>query len=295
MVEEEKDDSESGKEEDAIAWEDFLTNSPPGSTKKVVSFVSFDFHSSPPRASLATPDLYLHCNRESCDGSRYFAYKGSGVTIYQNEIEYEILHYVCKNCESTKKTFALLLVADKNGFSTSKIGEWPPFGSPTPARVIKLIGPDKELFLKGRRAETQGLGIGAFAYYRRVVENQKNRLIDQIIDVSERIGAPTETINLLEEAKKETQFSTAVEKIKDALPESLKVNGHNPLTLLHDALSQGLHNDSELECLELAKSIRVVLTDLAERIGFALEEKKELNQAVSKLLNKQRTKKENKK
>ena len=29
-----------------------------------------------------------------------------------------------------------------------KVGEWPPFGPRTPARVINLIGPDRELFLK---------------------------------------------------------------------------------------------------------------------------------------------------
>jgi len=46
--------------------------------------------------------------------------------------------------------------------------------------VITLIGPDREIFLRGRRAENQGLGIGAFAYYRRVVENQKGRIITQI-------------------------------------------------------------------------------------------------------------------
>ena len=63
-------------------------------------------------------------------------------------------------------------------------GEYdPPFGPPTPARVITLIGPDKEYYLKGRRAENQGMGIGAFSYYRRVVENQKNRIIDEVITI----------------------------------------------------------------------------------------------------------------
>jgi hypothetical protein len=38
----------------------------------------------------------------------------------------------------------------------------------------------------GRRAENQGMGIGAFAYYRRVVENQKNRIIAEIKRVAEK-------------------------------------------------------------------------------------------------------------
>ena len=45
-----------------------------------------------------------------------------------------------------------------------KFGEFPAFGPPVPPRVLSLIGPDKDLFLKGRRSEIQGLGVGAFAY-----------------------------------------------------------------------------------------------------------------------------------
>jgi len=109
----------------------------------------------------------------------------------------------------------------------------PPFGPPVPPRVITLIGPDRDSYLKGRRSETQALGIGAFAYYRRVMENQKNRLLDEIIRVAQRTNAKQATIGLLKDAIKETQFSKAVDMVKDAIPESLLVHGHNPLTLLH--------------------------------------------------------------
>jgi hypothetical protein len=40
-----------------------------------------------------------------------------------------------------------------------KFGEVEPFGPPTPARVITLLGPEKDYYLKGRRAENQGMGI----------------------------------------------------------------------------------------------------------------------------------------
>jgi len=39
-----------------------------------------------------------------------------------------------------------------------------------------------------RQAEALGLGIGAFGYYRRVLENQKDRLFDEILKVSVRVG-----------------------------------------------------------------------------------------------------------
>jgi len=164
-----------------------------------------------------------------------------------------------------------------------KFGETPPFGPPTPARVISLIGPDKEYFLKGRRAENQGLGIGAFAYYRRVVENQKNRILEEVIRVSERIGAPHEVITDLRTAISETQFSKAMSSIKHGIPQILLINGYNPLTLLHSALSEGIHALSDGQCLERATSIRVVLTELAEHLSQALKDEAELNAAVTRL------------
>jgi hypothetical protein len=128
------------------------------------------------------------------------------------------------------------------------------------------------------------LGIGAFAYYRRVVENQKNRIIEEIVRVAKKVGAKPEVIQTLEAALKETQFSSAVESIKAGIPESLLIDGHNPLRLLHSALSRGLHEEDDAKCLELAQSIRVVLTELADRIGTILKEEAELKAAVSKIL-----------
>lgn len=102
--------------------------------------------------------------------------------------------------------------------------------------------------------------------------------------VAQKLGAKTEVIEMFERAKRETQFSTAIDLIKGAIPESLLIDSHNPLQLLHTALSKGLHAQDDTTCLELAQSIRVVLTELAERISLALKEHSELKGAVSKIL-----------
>jgi hypothetical protein len=264
---------------------DFLVNYPPGRMAAVGSLKDSDWFN----FCYQLPDIVLHC--EACDGERTFqprmeshkedrrAQSGGNRSVN--------LQYRCRNCEESYKTFSLLYDPMLDGLYSAaiKIGEWPPFGPPTPARVITLVGPDKDNFLKGRRCESQGLGIGAFAYYRRVVENQKNRLLSEIIRVCRRTGASAEIIESLEAAKAETQFSKAIDKVKPAVPEVLKIDTHNPLTLLHTALSDGLHDQSEEHCLDLATAIRVVLFELAERIGQALKDEKELRTAVSKLLN----------
>ena len=136
---------------------------------------------------------------------------------------------------------------------------------------------DRDIFLKGRRCDNQGLGIGAFSYYRRIVENHKAQILDEIIRVATKVAPGM--VETLERAKSENQFLKAIESVKDSIPQSLLVNGHNPLTLLHSALSEGLHAQTDEQCLELAQAVRVVLAELAERIGQALKDEAELNAA----------------
>jgi hypothetical protein len=209
----------------------------------------------------------------------------------RKEWKFAFVPYSCRNCQEKRKTFSLAAILDADGYSGGtilKLGELPAFGPPVPSRAVTLIGPDREIFLSGRRAENRGLGIGAFAYYRRVVENQKGRIIQQMAKVAAKLGASEADLKLFEAAAKETQFSSAIDKIKAAIPASLRIDGHNPLTLLHDALSDGLHERSDEECLEYAREIHLVLTDLAERMSQALKETSELKEAVSKLLGRRR-------
>lgn len=265
-----------------MTFAEFLESYPPETEKRASEVLEYKpTHTSP---FLATPDLRLHC--EECNGIRTF-YSGNQPVV-SSDWEPEFLTYFCRNCRQTSKAFALVIKRDPKPNVSAKVykfGELPIFGPPTPSRLVSLVGKDRELFLKGRRAELRGLGIGAFAYYRRVVEHQKGRIIEEIGKVAARLGASGAALQLFAEAKAETQFSTAIEKIKTAIPESLLIDGHNPLTLLHTALSEGLHEKTDEECLDLATSIRLVLAELAERISIALKDEAELRGAVTKLLN----------
>jgi hypothetical protein len=233
---------------------------------------------------LDEPDLQLYCDK--CEGVRTFYSVGVDVYLKERVRNNGFLVYACRNCRGSVKVFAMVVDGNAQIGNVVKLGEIPTFGPPTPSRVFKLIGEEyRELFLQGRRAENKGLGIGAYAYYRRIIEHQKGRIIDEIRRVAEKLGASVETIRSFNDARTEVQFSTAIERIKTGIPQSLLIDGHNPLTLLHTALSEGLHELSDSECLALAKSIRVVLVELAERISTALKEEAELKTAVSQLLN----------
>ena len=269
------------------SFAEFLESSPPNQTGNISDLMLHKWAGPRNILCLKTPEIQLHCTDEACNGVRFYRCTvGNDIHLDVNRVQRVFLTYTCSNCQKSKKVFSIVASRDGESFAGTiyKFGEQPIFGPPTPARLLKLIGPDRDIFLKGRRCENQGLGIGAFVYYRRVVENQKNRIFREIIKVLERLNAPKENLELLNTAISETQFSKALEVAKPAIPESLLIDGHNPLKLLYGALSEGIHNMSDEDCLGYASSIRIVLGELSERLAQALKNEAELNHAISRLL-----------
>lgn len=267
-----------------LSFGDFLASAPPGSKTRSLDAIGRDDQA---EAVLAQPDVWADCESPLCDGFRNFHCVRSSYRnrLTTDQIHHVMLQYVCRNCRTSLKVFALLVDYEgPNKIEITKVGEFPSFGPRTPSRVVSLIGPDRELFLKGRRSESQGLGIGAFAYYRRVVENQWRHLLDEVIRVAKSISASPASVAMLEAAARDTQFSKAVDDVKDAIPAELLIRGHNPLKLLHSALSVGIHDLSDDECLTKATSVRLVLFELAERLGQALKDHATLGAAVTNLL-----------
>lgn len=229
------------------------------------------------------PSIEMHCSSNQCGGIRVFE-THDRMPKLDSSYDEEVIKYICRNCHDTFKRFWLSFTLSDEKLCIKKLGEYPPFGPHIPSKVFTLLRKSSDLFVKGKRCESQNLGIGAFVYYRRVIENQKNEIFDKLIEVSDKIGATKEFIDSLKKAKKQNSFTKSVEHIKPIFPETLKIRGHNPLTLLNDALSQGVHELNDEVCLSLAQQIRVVLTRFAESLDFALKDDKELSDAVSKLL-----------
>lgn len=290
MSEEEKKD-ESAQEtppEQLIPWATFLEEYPLDTKQFVSDYYSME------RGDYGnvykvrqTPVLRLYCAH--CDGIRNFSGKWERQEKIHDPREAvvdDFLIYTCHDCREYQKRYCLFSgpYDDKGNGIAVKAGEFPELDIAIPSTLPKLFGEDYPYFIKGLKCEKKGLGVGAYVYYRRVVENQKNRMLEAILRVAQKLGAKPEVIQALDEATRETQFGRAVDKVKGILPESLLVDGHNPFTLIHKALSIGIHNETDETCLTLAHSVRMVLTDLSERIKSALSEQKEIQSAVSSLM-----------
>jgi hypothetical protein len=283
MAELEKTRRNSAKIE-ILKFEDLLGKYPPG---KIHSITNLGISRGPTSLPiLMKPRLKLHCPESFCNGIRFFdAYQTKKVTLKEKWTRV-FLHYLCSNCRSRSKIFAIMArwntVADEG--EAAKLGEWPPFGPQVSLGIIPILGKNKDMFLLGRRAEIQGLGIGALAYYRRVVENQKDHIINEIVRVMRRTNSPETQIEKLKSAKKEKQFKKAVELISDTIPKALLINDYNPLALLEQAMTKGAYVQRDSDALKLATAIRKILTELSERVVRALEDQADLDEAVNFIL-----------
>ena len=172
---------------------------------------------------------------------------------------------------------------DLSNVEVMKLGEYPPFSAPISSRIQKLLSDsDLELYRKGVRAEAQGLGIGAATYFRRIVDEQWQRLVQEIRRAAERLGV--EDLGVYDDAMEKKQFSEAVSMLKDAIPGKLLIlKGENPLTMLYKPLSQQLHVMTDEECLQQAADIRLVLTVLLENIAEVMKDQDELTAAAKRL------------
>jgi hypothetical protein len=205
------------------------------------------------------------------------------------QVIFRFVEYRCADCTRAIKLFGIRANWDPeecDAFCT-KIYEEPAFRDPIPKRLFEILGEsNRESFLQARRAVARSLGIGAYAYYRRIVENTKFDLVSAILRVAQATNAAPEHIALVESAQNERQFSKAIETLRGtaAIPPPLLIDGHNPLTLLHDLLSEGIHELSDADCLERAQHAETVLFDIADRMQTALTERKNVKAALASIM-----------
>lgn len=191
------------------------------------------------------------------------------------------LEYACAAC-GWKRSF--LIAFDSSGKYVKKAGQFPEPNVAIDSRVKKVLdGEDETLYTNGRICEAQGYGIGAFAYYRRLLENAIIRLLDEIIELVPEKDKGTYLAGL-EKVKAEENAADKIRIAKDLLPETLKSQGVNPLATLYDILSIGLHGQSDDKCLERAATIRAVFDALLIQVEANKATAKALAEGTKKLL-----------
>jgi hypothetical protein len=267
-------------------WKEFLESTPAYVECRFENLVYDLAPTGPPAWGFRSPRIQLYCELD--DGVRWCD-PGVDRIWCKDEFNTQFLKYTCRDCGHWNKTFAVVLAPDLAAtpvvLIAVKLGEYPPFGSHVAKRLQEMLSKtDLELYRKGLRTEREGHGIGAAAYFRRVVDNQWKALVMKLRDAAEKLGTPAENLKIFEEALAQPQFSTAVDMLKDAIPPKLLIlDGRNPLALLYKPLSVQLHDLTDEQCLQQAADIRTVLNATFDNISRVLQDDESLKAAVTRL------------
>jgi hypothetical protein len=164
-----------------------------------------------------------------------------------------------------------------------KVGQFPAWDIEGDPNIERLLGPRSDYYSKGLICESQSYGIGAFGYYRRIVEEIIDELLDEIscLLVDAELAKYQEA---LQQTKRTVGAQEKIDLVKDLLPPILRPNGMNPLATLHSALSEGLHADSDEACLEYAGTCREVLVFLVTQVAATGAASRSFTESMRKLL-----------
>jgi len=239
---------------------------------------------------LAKPSINMHCHK--CESIQTFNMKNeyyrpfgyANVPSGNTNIQ---MIYICQSCKEFNREFYAYI--SPNLDYIYKYGQYPEWEIKMDKNLEKTLGKHSQTFRKGLVCESQGYGIGAFAYYRRITEEIIDELLDSIIDLIEPENVDKYK-TALEATKKTRVTQEKIELVKDLLPGILKPNGMNPLGVLHSELSEGLHAETDANCLENATHIKEILIFLINQIIQSKEAAKIFTSSMKTLLEKKSSK-----
>lgn len=212
----------------------------------------------------------------------------------------------CKSCGQFDVHFLLNVYSNKpisnilNNINNTSFSERNGYDFPETNIYIKKVGcsPENKVFIekaiskhfdketnnwlyKAKSLKNLNYGIGAFAYYRRIIEKELIKIIEEIKSLPDsdnhQIG------KLLKEYEDNPKTYTIYENIFQYLPNSLKDLGDNPIQLLYKQTSEGLHSLKEKDCLERAESIDILLDFTIRKINEENSGIKSVKDAIKKL------------
>jgi len=216
--------------------------------------------------------------------------KNSSLNDTDKTINY-ILYLVgfCQSC-GERVTFLLRAFSDKGGEDKApgtivyleKVGQSP---SPLPmlSKTLEkyLSEEDRTNYKRALVCKSNGYGIGAYAYLRRVIENEIKKIVKDISELE--FEGVDEVKRAYSTYQQDHQMNKLIDVLDGHLPTTLKGLGNNPIKLLYEQLSGGIHSFSDELCLSKAESIDVLINFVVEKINEGKNQLKSVQAAIKSL------------
>ena len=238
---------------------DILTS---GALYRTFAYKGYDCHttgwsgSTQVRYGTLPSHVNMFCDSSNCGHKTWWRVNDADV-YFGRESVYQ-RRYTCNNCgnNTVHYCFRWQELKDKNVFF--KVGQYPELEERIDESLRQSFdSSDLKLYKNALRMRNFNLGLAAAAYMRRVVENRMNDMLDILHETAVTHNMPGELLKRQEEVKAEKRFTVKVQYAGDLLPPYLRPAGKpNPLQILHELTSDGLHARSDEECVDVFDACR---------------------------------------
>lgn len=190
--------------------------------------------------------------------------------------------YGCASCQVYERHF--LVEFNMEDMWVRKVGQQPPWDISMERDLERALGEEARLYKNGLICESQAYGIGAFSYYRRIVELTIDELLEDIARLIQGAAEQSRYEAALDKVRQTKITEEKIQLVKDLLPPILRPSDLNPLGVLHSALSEGLHAHSDERCMELAEQVRGALEFLVREVAEREAAAQDFTSRMRKLL-----------
>jgi hypothetical protein len=206
--------------------------------------------------------------------------------------ETRTLRFICKNCEAALTVFLKIDISPAGVSEIVKVGQYPALElEPPPILASAMTKEDLILYRHALTCRNSTFGIGAVGYLRRIVENQINDLLDLIADAAHASDPESPLLARLAEMKGKKRFADKIDYAAEMLPKTIRRGGHNPIATLHDLASDGLHNKSDDECVDIFDGCKLAFEYVITRLREDHDEDAAYQEAMKALAAKKARKK----
>lgn len=282
--------------------EELLQNSPLYQRKLIVEKGSLwtSFFSKLPAITVSCNNCRANhtFNPVEVDYNEPFEYSNMATNSRSNKLTESsnwLITYKCMKCNNFRRTYLLRFENvtieetdeddEYNQVFASKVGQFPAQSIEAEKTMENYLSEKNlTLYKRGIITESQSYGIGAFAYYRQILENTIDTLLDEVLKFAESASAKELKLKITE-AKQKQSTAEKIDIISSYLPATLSPSGKNIFKLMYSALSDGIHNKSDEDCLKIAQSLRTCMVFLIKKIEERNEDDKNFANAFAGLQN----------
>lgn len=232
-----------------------------------LGFTATDSFTGTERYGLLPSSLRMFCGNSQCKAVQMWQlYETDPSFFFGWEMPTKV-RYVCRNCGKQLINYWIDWTENDGVFTFIKAGQWPALTIEPSLVVTKALGEDDtSLYKKALINASISHGLGALAYFRRVIENKVNVLLDLVEEAAKAAQIHEDELKNIAEVKASKHVDVKIEYAAKILPTHLRPGGHNPLERLYGVASAGLHGESDSDCVGLFQEYRAAFEFLVQNL-----------------------------